>query len=210
METAGQLILRTKCKSKKWRSNMKKLLICISASILLISSLPTAWADATKQLTKSDLKSTVVTQPAPVVEETRAGEKIDWQVLSSGGTSGSSTAFILNGTVNQTAVGPGTSTNFKLNSGFWQNFTTFVCDGRPGDANNTNNFNALDITYLINFLYKHGPVPKPYALLSGDANCNCAINALDITYLINFLYKHGSATCDCPTWISHCGMPLRK
>ncbi len=49
----------------------------------------------------------------------------------------------------------------------------------------------MDITYLINFLYKHGPAPNP--LTSGDVNNTTTVNALDITYLINFLYKHGPA-----------------
>ncbi len=31
--------------------------------------------------------------------------------------------------------------------------------GDCGDVNNTGNINALDITYLINYLYKHGPAP---------------------------------------------------
>ncbi len=198
----------------------RKILYIFLAALLLLAFFSYA-RDITSSSGKSDKQPVSTKESAPIKQEpqlqitpvtsaeSKAGEKIEWQVLSSGGTSGSSTSFILNGTVSQTAVGPGTSTNFRLNSGFWQNFATFVCDGRPGDANNSGSFNALDITYLINFLYKHGPVPKPYALLSGDANCNCAINALDITYLINFLYKHGSATCDCPTWVSHCGMPLR-
>jgi len=86
----------------------------------------------------------------------------------------------------------------------------FVCDCVPGDANNSGTFNALDVTYLINYLYKHGNAPIPYALCSGDANCNCVINALDITYLINYLYKHGSAPCDCNQWVTNCGLPLRK
>ncbi len=61
---------------------------------------------------------------------------------------------------------------------------------RRGDANQSGTINALDITYLINFLYKHGPAPELYA---GDANASGTINALDITYLINFLYKGGPA-----------------
>ena len=59
---------------------------------------------------------------------------------------------------------------------------------RRGDANKDGNINALDITYLINFLYKSGPAPDPY---TGDVNNSGVINALDITYLINYLYKSG-------------------
>lgn len=59
---------------------------------------------------------------------------------------------------------------------------------RRGDTNRDGNINALDVTYLINFLYKHGPAPDPY---TGDVNNSGVINALDVTYLINFLYKSG-------------------
>ncbi len=62
--------------------------------------------------------------------------------------------------------------------------------GLPGDANNSGLVNMLDITYLINFLYKSGPQPpiRPLA----DPDRSCTINMLDITYLINFLYKGGA------------------
>jgi len=58
-----------------------------------------------------------------------------------------------------------------------------------GDANGDCNINMLDITFLINFLYKHGLAPG--APFEGDIDGNCRINVLDVTYLVNFLYKHG-------------------
>lgn len=60
---------------------------------------------------------------------------------------------------------------------------------RAGDANDNGVVNALDVTYLINKLYKHGPEPPCYS--QGDPNASGVINALDVTYLINKLYKHG-------------------
>ena len=45
---------------------------------------------------------------------------IPWEVISSGGGSGSSTNFGLTGTAGQIAVGTGTSPNFGLSHGFWQ------------------------------------------------------------------------------------------
>jgi hypothetical protein len=62
-----------------------------------------------------------------------------------------------------------------------------------GDANGDKTINILDITYLINYVYRGGPPPEPLA--SGDPNCNSAINILDITFLINYLYKGGPAPC---------------
>ncbi len=84
------------------------------------------------------------------------------------------------------------------------------CDCIPGDANGDLATNLLDITYLINYLYKTGPAPTPYDTCSGDANCDCVVNLLDITFLINYLYKDGTAPCDCLTWVANCGWPLRS
>ncbi len=84
------------------------------------------------------------------------------------------------------------------------------CDCIPGDANGSTTFNILDVSYIINYLYKHGPAPTPYALCSGDANCNCAINIIDVSYLINALYKSGPKPCTCAQWLAICGSPLRQ
>ncbi|PKK82392.1 MAG: hypothetical protein CVT49_13975 [candidate division Zixibacteria bacterium HGW-Zixibacteria-1] len=58
-----------------------------------------------------------------------------------------------------------------------------------GDANGDWAMNLLDITYLINYLYKDGPGPVDPN--NGDPNGSCAVNILDVTYLINYLYKSG-------------------
>ncbi len=62
---------------------------------------------------------------------------------------------------------------------------SFVC----GDATGDDLVNLLDITYLINFLYKDGP--DPANMDAADVNNDGAVNLLDITYMINFLYKDG-------------------
>ena len=84
-----------------------------------------------------------------------------------------------------------------------------LCDCIPGDADGDGTHLILDVTYLINYLYKNGPAPVPYALCSGDADCDCNVLILDVTYLINYLYKNGPPPCDCETWRSLCG-PLQK
>ncbi len=58
-----------------------------------------------------------------------------------------------------------------------------------GDVNGDGSGNLLDITYLINYLYKSGPAPV--IMNNGDVNGDCAINLLDVTYFINYLYKAG-------------------
>jgi len=64
-----------------------------------------------------------------------------------------------------------------------------------GDANNDGSVNLLDITFLINYLYKNGPAPP--VTNNADVNADGSINLLDITALINFLYKSGPAL-NCP------------
>jgi len=58
-----------------------------------------------------------------------------------------------------------------------------------GDVNGDWSVNILDITYLINYLYKDGP--SPIDMNNGDPDAGCAVNILDVTYLINYLYKGG-------------------
>jgi immune inhibitor A len=64
-----------------------------------------------------------------------------------------------------------------------------ACDFLCGDANSNMIINILDIVYLINYVYKGGPAPKPPH--AGDVNNDGGINILDITYLINYVYKEG-------------------
>jgi hypothetical protein len=84
------------------------------------------------------------------------------------------------------------------------------CDCIPGDANNDGEVNVGDAVYLINYIFKSGPPPVPYLLCSCDANCDCECNVGDAVYIINYVFKYGPPPCDCLTWLSLCGPPLRK
>ena len=66
----------------------------------------------------------------------------------------------------------------------------YCCD-LPGDANGNGKINMLDITYIINYLYKGGS-PSP-CRAEGDVDGNGITNMLDVMYLINYLYKYGPA-----------------
>lgn len=58
-----------------------------------------------------------------------------------------------------------------------------------GDANGNCSRSILDVTYLLSYLYKGGPAPKP--LEAGDTNGNGSTNLLDVTYFINYMYNGG-------------------
>ncbi|MFH2035832.1 MAG: dockerin type I domain-containing protein, partial [Candidatus Zixiibacteriota bacterium] len=60
----------------------------------------------------------------------------------------------------------------------------------PGDANDNNFINILDVTFLISYLYKGGPEPPHRS--SADVNASCSIDLIDITYLIEYFYDSGS------------------
>lgn len=66
-----------------------------------------------------------------------------------------------------------------------------------GDCDYDGIVNIRDATYLINYLYKHGPAPKPEIKVA-DCDCNYRVNAIDVTELINYLYKHGNPLCGNP------------
>jgi hypothetical protein len=63
-----------------------------------------------------------------------------------------------------------------------------------GDADGSGELNLLDITHIINYLYKSGLPPK-HDYYMGDPNCSGAINILDVSYLINYLYRGGPEPC---------------
>ena len=131
--------------------------------------------------------------------EPATGEEINWQVISSGGTKGTSTNFVLNGTVGQTAVGYGSSTNYGLSHGFWQEFGPTTCcnhDGIRGDVDYNMALNVADLGYLVDFLFFGGPPPP--CLEEGNVNGDGGINVADLGYLVDYLFFNGDDPAACP------------
>ncbi len=67
-----------------------------------------------------------------------------------------------------------------------------VCDTclfNCGDVDNNGIVNSLDISYLIQYIYKHGAPPPNLAI--ADVDGSGTINILDVSYLLNALYKSG-------------------
>ncbi|MEW5924154.1 MAG: dockerin type I repeat-containing protein [Candidatus Zixiibacteriota bacterium] len=68
---------------------------------------------------------------------------------------------------------------------------TVLAGGLCGDANDNGFINILDVTYLIQYLYRGGPPPPKPDM--ADVNNSGSINILDVTYLIQYLYRGGPA-----------------
>jgi hypothetical protein len=61
----------------------------------------------------------------------------------------------------------------------------------PGDANGDSSVNAVDVVFLINYLFIGGS--EPCVCEAADCNNDGVINAGDVVYLINYLFIHGPA-----------------
>jgi hypothetical protein len=51
--------------------------------------------------------------------------------------------------------------------------------------------NVGDTVFMINYVFKGGPVPEPPKV--GDVNGDCDANVGDAVYLINYVFKQGAA-----------------
>ncbi|MCK4223800.1 MAG: glycosyltransferase family 39 protein [candidate division Zixibacteria bacterium] len=51
-----------------------------------------------------------------------------------------------------------------------------------------------DLMYLINYLYRGGPRPRP--LENANVNCDATIDIADVIYLVNYIYKAGPPPCN--------------
>lgn len=129
-----------------------------------------------------------------------AGEEINWQVLSGGGGRSTSASYILTSSVGQTAVGPGSSASYNLNSGFIQNFTSGgggCCVGTAGDVNGDGtDADPVDLAFLVDFLFAGGAAPScpEEADVNGDTN---SADPVDLAYLVDFLFAGGTAPVGC-------------
>jgi hypothetical protein len=182
--------------------------LAVFASNLLAgdSSIPAGSASSELQGQQQDSAM----QRATTATSLSAGEQINWQVISSGGENGGmSASYRLAGTVGQSAVGSGSSTNYGLSHGFWQDFA--LCDAIIGDANNAGipPIDIDDVVYLIAYIFSGGPPPMPYPAASGDADCSCvdpAVDIDDVVFLIAYIFSGGPPPCACEEWVSLCGI----
>jgi hypothetical protein len=126
--------------------------------------------------------------------------KLQWQVVSSGGSEATSGVHKLNSTIGQIVAQPGSSGSHKLIHGFQQNFTASApaCT-RCGDANNDGSKDISDVVYLIAYIFSGGAAPgecnTPNGL--GDADGSGAVDISDVVYVIAYIFSGGLAP-HCP------------
>ena len=78
-----------------------------------------------------------------------------------------------------------------------------------GDANGVGDLNVGDAVYIVNYVFRSGSAPVPYAIYSGDANTDCVVNVGDAVMIINHIFKGGPAPYGCFSWLESCGQPVR-
>ncbi len=127
---------------------------------------------------------------AEAVSTPLSGEQIKWQVISAGGNRGTSTNYVLNATVGQTAAGLSASTSYKVNAGYWQNFGSGCCIATVGnvDCSPLDAVDIGDLTSLINNLF----ITFAPLCCASEANCDGDpgnnVDIGDLTALINNLF----------------------
>ncbi len=102
----------------------------------------------------------------------------------------------MSGTLGQTAAGPGTSTNFKINQGFWQNFSSSCCVGKRGNVNCTGAIDLGDLSALVSYLTGGGFVLC--CLDAANVNGVGAVDLGDLSALVSYLTGGGFVLINCP------------
>ncbi len=131
----------------------------------------------------------------------RAGEQINWQVISAGATDGSSTSYGVKGTVGQVVIGEGSSSNYDLRHGYWQDFAGGgdCCMGAirgnvdydPSDA-----IDISDLVYLVDFMFNDGPTPP--CTEEADVNGSGGIDISDLVFIVDYMFNGGPEPVECP------------
>jgi hypothetical protein len=162
---------------------------------------------STDAQSSTEISTSAQTLPGEMNASQLVGEQIKWQVIGSGASNSSSTNYGLLGTVGQIAIGIGTSTNFIVRHGYWQDFLVGpqgCCLNIRGNANGDpeDKVNISDVTFLTSYLFGIPSGAAPSCTEEGNANGDPEekINISDVTYLTSYLFgiPAGAAPPSCP------------
>jgi hypothetical protein len=104
--------------------------------------------------------------------------------------------FMINGMINHECVQTSMDLAFVITG--HEGVPPILC----GDVTNDGVVDAGDVVYMVNYLYRSGPLPVPLPCV-GDVNNDDVVDAGDVVWLINYLYRGGSApdpNCCNPSW----------
>ena len=124
------------------------------------------------------------------------GEQIKWQVIGGGGGRATSTNYILAGTIAQTAAGLASSIDYKVNHGYWQNFSSSCCVGKRGNVNMAGVIDLVDLSSLVSYL-TGGPFVPP-CFDAANVNGLGVIDLVDLSSLVSYLTGGSFVQVDCP------------
>lgn len=71
---------------------------------------------------------------------------------------------------------------------------------QPGDANGDWQINVGDAVYIINYVFRGGPLPR-HPMWRSDANADARINIGDAVYLISYIFRGGPRPSVGTTWL---------
>ena len=123
--------------------------------------------------------------------------KVGKYVIGGGGGSSATTDFKFSGTIGQTGIGKSNTIDYQVFSGFWLGLPQNCCIGIRGDLNydGTDN-NILDLTFLIDQIFRGGP--DPFCSNEGDLDGDGQpLQILDLTFMINKIFRGGSDPLPC-------------
>lgn len=137
----------------------------------------------------------------------KVGEQIDWQVISSGGTTGNSNSYELSGTTGQVTVGFGSSADYQVGHGYWNMFFGNVlscCQIRADINHDGTGPDIADLVYLVSYMFQSGIKPPceepvdggyfPEADINGDLT---GPDIADLVYLVTYMFQNGPAPVPC-------------
>jgi hypothetical protein len=129
-----------------------------------------------------------------------SGEQIKWQVIASGGGSASSVSYRLTGTLGQTAASTVASVNYRIQQGFWQNFSAHsgCCVGEVGDIGPIQDgvVDLTDLQVYIDYLFFGGATATCLEEFDAAGN-DGTIDISDLQAIVDYLFFGGSLPA-CP------------
>lgn len=161
-----------------------------------------AIAEKGKASSPETAKTTVTTkQPVAISIQklpSRAGEQINWQVISNGGTSAVSSGYSLQGTIFQTAVGIGSSADYNAGHGYWiPMFNGKCCIGMTGDINyDKSGPDITDLVFLVTYMFSGGATLP--CMEEADINgSGSGPDISDLVYLVTYMFSGGPTPAQC-------------